>query len=64
MKVIGFPLVDECSPHAVTGCSGARPAVLTADNPDDGPGRENAGELLCAKVAKEVHDYFVAKQKR
>lgn len=32
--------------------------VLTAENADQSWRADNAGNLLCAKVAKEVHDYF------
>ena len=32
--------------------------VLTADNDDTRGDAENAGTLLCAKVAKEVYEYF------
>ncbi len=35
--------------------------VLTAENEDKSWRVENAGNLLCAKVAKEVFDYFEAK---
>lgn len=32
--------------------------VLTAKNQDRSWGSSNAGDLLCARVAREVHDYF------
>ena len=32
--------------------------VLTADNEDRSWGADNAGNLLCAKVALEVYTYF------
>jgi beta-lactamase class A len=37
--------------------------VLTAGNEDKRWANDNAGDVLCAKVAKEVYDHFVAKQK-
>lgn len=37
--------------------------VLTADNEDKGYQVENAGNVFCAKVAKEVVDYFAGKVK-
>ena len=36
--------------------------VLTAGNADRRWARDNAGNLLCARVAKEVHDYFNTKR--
>lgn len=33
--------------------------VLTADNKDRRWSRDNAGTLLCARLARAVHDYFV-----
>jgi beta-lactamase class A len=38
--------------------------VLTNDNEDQRWKPDNAGNVLCAKVAKEVYDYFAAKGKR
>lgn len=35
--------------------------VLTAENEDKSWKPDNAGNLLCAKVAKEVHDYYQSK---
>jgi len=35
--------------------------VLTADNEDQRWERDNAGNLLCARVAREVHAYFGAR---
>ena len=35
--------------------------VLTNDNADHSWRVDNAGNVLCAKVAKEVHDFFGAK---
>jgi beta-lactamase class A len=37
--------------------------VLTAENADRRWARDNAGNLLCAKVAKEVYDHFNAPKK-
>jgi beta-lactamase class A len=34
--------------------------VLTAENKDQSWGPDNAGQLLCARVAKEVFEYFTA----
>ncbi|MFO0809820.1 MAG: serine hydrolase [Gemmataceae bacterium] len=36
--------------------------VLTADNKDKGYHADNAGDLFCAKVAKEVFDYYSEKK--
>ncbi len=36
--------------------------VLTADNADHRWEVDNAGNVICAKVAKEVYDYFAAKK--
>ena len=38
--------------------------VLTARNEDRRWDRDNAGNLLCARVAKEVYDHFAAPKKR
>jgi beta-lactamase class A len=38
--------------------------VLTAENQDERWAMDNEGDLLCARIAKEVHDYFAAKQPR
>lgn len=38
--------------------------VLTTDNADRRWHPDNAGNLLCARVAKEVHDYFIARAAR
>ncbi|MDG3003478.1 serine hydrolase [Paludisphaera mucosa] len=35
--------------------------VMTTDNEDQSWTDDNAGNLLCAKVAREVYDYFTAK---
>jgi beta-lactamase class A len=37
--------------------------VLTADNADHAWRPDNAGNLFCARAAKEVYDYFAAKSK-
>ncbi len=37
--------------------------VLTSENEDQRWTHENAGEIICAKVAKEVYDYFHQKKK-
>jgi beta-lactamase class A len=37
--------------------------VLTADNADRSWGVENAGNVLCARVAQEVYRYFAARSK-
>jgi beta-lactamase class A len=42
----------ECSSGPIALC------VLTTDNQDESWGPDNAGNLLCAKVAREVYDYF------
>jgi beta-lactamase class A len=38
--------------------------VLTNDNQDQSWRQENAGNVLCARVAKEVYDYFAAQEKK
>jgi hypothetical protein len=38
--------------------------VLTDDNQDKSWRADNAGNLLCAKVAKEVYDYFTPASKK
>lgn len=38
--------------------------VLTTNNADRRWHPDNAGNLLCARVAKEVHDYFIARAAR
>jgi beta-lactamase class A len=38
--------------------------VLTNDNQDHSWRPDNAGNLLCARVAKEVYDYFAAQEKK
>ena len=38
--------------------------VLTNDNQDHSWRPDNAGNLLCARVAKEVYDHFAAQEKK
>ncbi len=60
MKTGSVDAAKTCAGIITTKAGPVAVVVLTAENKDKGYHPDNAGDLFCAKVAKEVFDYYDA----